>query len=802
MKPSGLLTFLTLLATGAFGQSMIITGSVLDSEDQPLAFANVLLLAAGDSALVSGELTDDDGRFSLTVAEPGSYRVRAELIGFSKVYAPPFTYVGGEKIDLPAFVLNSGIELDEITVSATKPLIEMSANKMIINVGNSSIQAGNTALEVLKRSPGVSLDNSNVVSLRGRSGVLITINGKNQYLSGAEVAQLLETTPASNIERIEIIANPSARYDAQGNSGIINIVLKESQVFGTNGQASSTVRQGLRNSHFHSLNVNHRRKKLALRATGEYYDFAEYRRLNLIRNIPSEKGLTNFDQVTDMETRRVGINLNLAADYTIGERTTIGLQTRQNYGDRIETNDNETKITGVQDLGFDRLDVKAPADENSHNVTYNVNLDHKFGNQKAGLTFDADYNTFARDKSINYQTVYITEASQSSSPPSLLNNTQAVDVDIFAVKSDFSYTVSDAVAFEAGFKYSNVMTTNATIFESVENGVPINQPGRTNTFAYREAVLAGYTTVKVNWGKLGVQGGLRVENTNSKGTSPTLGQTVSRSYLNLFPSLSITHPLGEGHQMSYNYSYRLDRPNYGNLNPFEVFLDDFTRGRGNPFLNPQYTHSLGVNYAWENRLYVSADYSRTTDQISQVIEQNSAENLTISTFANLDNFTNISLTISIPKVWSEVFTSRLNYTGFYNEFLSPVQAGLLDNSAISHRVYLSNEFTLGNDWTAEVSANYESRAVHGFFTADPRGSLDVGVGKKFGDKLQVKVGASDLLRTLPTRYYVNTGEIDLIDDSLFDSRRVQLTLTYSFGNGRVNSVREREAAGAKEQSRL
>ena len=782
-------------------QSVTYSGQVLDQEKTPLPYVNVLLRSQSDSSLIKGELTDDNGYYSFAINDQDLYFIEAMLIGYSTATLKSLEPAGTQPRQLPDLILTTGVELDAVTVAAEKPLIELSAEKMIINVNSSSLSTGNSALEILAKSPGVAIDQNNNVSLKGRDGVLITINGKNQYLSTEDVARMLENMPASGIERIEIITNPSAKYDAEGNSGIINIVLSRNENLGINGQLSTSARQGIRFSHNQNANLNYRSSKLSFLGAAEYYDWNNYHSLNLIRNIPSENGVTNFDQLAIMEHGGNGFNLRFALDYEITPTTTIGLMTRFNNGGKIQDNDNVTNIIGSTEIPFNRLEVQGDGDEQYRNSTYNFNLEHRF-NDQAKINFDLDYNTHRNATVFNYENNYFTTSNERLNDPFYLRNFQDIDVDIIAIKSDFTWAASDKINFETGLKLSQVNTINSTVFEFLDQQTWTNQPERTNTFDYEESVAAAYLNTNVQVGKIGLQAGLRIERTNSIGFSATLDQTVDRSYINLFPSLSISQPINDNHQLSYSYSYRLNRPNYNNLNPFEFFLDDFTRGAGNPFLNPQYSHSLGTNYAWKNKLYVSLNYSRTNDQINQVIEQRNEENITISTSDNLDNFTNLSLSVSIPKVWSEALTSRLNYVAFYNEFTSPVQAGFLNNSLLAHRFYLSNNLTLPNDWSLEISGNYNSTAVYGFFFSSPRGSLDLGVSKKFGKRCQLKINLSDVLRTQNGRHYVKTGDVDLIDNSIFDSRRLGINFSWNFGNSKVKSVRKRETAGESERGRI
>jgi len=777
-----------------------ISGRVL-SNNETLAFANILLLEASDSTLVKGDLTNENGSYSINIQKQGEYLIKAEMVGFVSQFSHKIKYISGN-ISVPDLHMTEGIVLNEVTVSAEKPLIELRADKMVVNVANSSINSGQTALEILAKSPGISIDNQKNISLKGNQGVLVTIDGKNQYLSNEDITRMLETMPASGINSIEIITNPSSKHDAEGNSGIINIVLQKNENFGTNGQLSTTFRQGIKTSHFHNLSVNHRREKFSIQASGEYYNWGDYRNLLLSRDIPSEEGNTFFDSDTEMHQSGDGFNLRFGADYYLTNNTTIGIMAKINNGDEQKANDNLTKINGANKPNFSQLLVDADADELYKNATYNFNFEHKFPTKKMQISFDTDYNTHYKSVDWNYKNQYADENGVAVNPDDFLHNDQAISIDILAAKTDFSWNISDKIQLESGLKHSYVSTINSTYFEYLDGETWINQINRSNTFDYTESVSAAYLNTNIKIKELSIQAGLRAEHTLSAGVSETLNQEVKRNYTNLFPSLSISHPIAEGQSMSYSYSRRLNRPNYRKLNPFVFYLDEFTSGVGNPFLNPQYTNALSVNYALDNKLYLSASYNRTHDLISQVIEQNNEENTTISTTDNLDIFNNMSLTLTIPKVWSNWWTTRLNYTGYYMEFYAPVQAGILDNSTLAHQIYLSNEFSLTNDWSIELSGNYHSRNTWGFFTAEARGNVDAGISKKLGKNGRVKLGITDIFWTQNSKAFVAVGDIDLVDRSKFDTRRVSLSANWNFGNNKVKGTRNRQTASEDERGRL
>ena len=799
-----LLTLLALVtSTILLAQKAEITGTVYDDSGSPLEFANVLLMSAGDSTLYKGTVSEAGGHYALHDVSYGDYYIETSLVGLGSGTSAAFV-VQKNHFEVPALKLQNGIEMEEITVTAKKPFIELKADKMVVNVANSAVNAGSSALEVLEKSPGITIDNNDNIILRGKQGVLVTINGKNQYMSGTEITRLLESMPSSNIQSVEIITNPSAKYDAEGNTGIINIVLKKNEKIGSNGSASSTFRQGLNTSHFHSLGLNYRSERLNVYGQGEYYNWGYSQDIDLRRNISYQDGITRFMQLSEMSEVGDGYNAKIGLDYSISDATTLGFMTKRNVGDEQDFNINNTNITGDNMPAFSKLAVDMNDNEDYASSTYNLNLTHKFNKDGLELTLDADMSDYRNDQLSNYDNFYRDNNNDEVADPFFLRNNQVIEIDIFAATADMKVPVSKELSFETGVKVSQVSTMANTLFESFQDDEWIDEIQRSNDFMYDEDVYAAYLNGNTTLAGYMVQAGLRLEHTKSRGMSATVGTDIPRSYTDLFPSISISRQLGKKHNLSLSYSKRLERPNYKDLNPFEDYLDQYTFERGNPLLNPQYSDAVGLTYALGNALFVAANYSHTTDAITEILEQNSATNTTFKTEANVDDTNSGSLTISVPRVWAEWWTMRINYTGFYNEFNSLLSDGnVLDNSSFGHNINLNNELLLGNGYNLEVSGFYQSRLVYGQLDIMPKGSVDMGISKRFLDgKLNVKVGVDDIFYTRNSGVSIDQEYINFQIHQERDTRRVKVNVSYSFGNEKVKRARNRKTSSSTESDRI
>ncbi len=799
-----LFSLLLYSITVSTAQNGTVTGQIIDEEGIPLEYANILILNAADSTLYKGGLSEEEGKYILDRIADGSYLIHSTMIGFGNAYSESFKITNSNTIEIPTLKLTNGIEIDQVTVTAKKPFIELKADKMIVNVANSSVSAGNSALEVLEKSPGVIVDNNNNISLRGKQGVLVTINGKNQYMSGDEITRLLETMPASNIDNIEIITNPSSKYDAEGNSGIINIVLKKNENLGSNGSVSTQVRQGWRTSHNHNLNLNYRSEKINIYGAGEYYVWGWEQNLQLMRNIPFEGGLTSFNQLANMVETGDGYNLSLGMDWNVSNNTSISLLAKRDQGDEEDLNDNTTNISGDNSPAFSTLKVNTVGNETNNRQNYNANVNHKFNDNGLDLSFDIDYNTYDNNELVNYDNFFLNDNNEEVDAPFYLRNNRNTAIDIIASKLDLTLPISEKVNLELGTKLSMVNTDNGTKFDHKDSqGTWIDQIDRSNDFTYSEDVMAAYVNGSGAIGSFMIQAGVRMEHTTSEGRSITLDKSVPRSYTDLFPSLSISKSIKEKHNLSATFSRRIERPNYKDLNPFENYLDQYTFQKGNPFLNPQYTNAYGLNYAMGKKLFVALNYSHTTDAITDVIEQVSAENKNYQTNQNLDDFNNISITISAPKVWTEWWVSRLNYTGFYTDFKSAIPSGTLDNQKFTNMVNLNNELKIPGGWNLEVSGRYQGKLTFGLFEIDPRGSVDVGLSKGIlNGKGTIKLNVSDVFRTNNSNVTIDQDDIDFLGIQTNDTRRVTFNLSYRFGNDKVKAAKKRKTAAAEESGRI
>ncbi|MFT6808024.1 MAG: iron complex outermembrane receptor protein [Saprospiraceae bacterium] len=800
-----LLTFITVFfaLNMISGQSAVIKGSITNEDNTPAEFANVLLFTIVDSTYQKGAIADFDGRYSFENIEKGHYYLTISQVGSDNLSSDEIKISSSEqKVEVPTMTFKQGVALDEVVVTAQKALFELDAEKIVVNVENSNLAVGNTALEVLQKSPGVLVDQDNRISLKGKQGVLVLIDGKNQYLTGDQLRSLLEGMPSSSIKKIEIIHNPSAKYEAEGNAGIINIELKRNENLGLNGSANISVGYGRNEKGSTGLNLNYRTEKVNIYGNYDYNLWVGKSITNIDRNVPFGNGVTRFEQESESDDNNHNHNFKFGADYTLSDKTTIGVLARGGIGIEDGGNINATNISGVKPHLFDRTTTNAIEMEDRNQLAGNFNIKHDFS-ETSELNFDIDYSKFKETEDVMYENYYYDLTQAEVAAPYFLHNESEVDIDIVAAKLDYSKSFSSGINLELGGKMSDVRTSNGTFFEErqVEEWIPDNS--LTNTFQYNEQIYAGYMNMSKSIEKYSIQAGLRLEHTMSEGMSLTLDERVEREYTELFPSLSISRPFGEKHSLSFSYSRRLDRPNYRDLNPFIGFLDQFTFQKGNPFLNPQFTNSYGLNYSLGRSLFISANYSKTGDAMTQVLEQNDETQQTFQTNINFDKFSNYSLNLTAPIIIAEWWTSRLSFTGFINDYETVSAGENLSADQASYVMNVNNEFTINKKVNAEISGQYQSGVTYGIFSVRPQYFVDLGVSTKVMEgQGRLKLSVKDVFNIFENSVIAKSGSIDLKVRNKWESQRVHLSFTYNFGNDKVKAARNRKTANSEEERRV
>lgn len=799
-----LLTTFTLLAfvINSFGQS--ISGNLINESQEEVAFATVALLNANDSSMVKAMVSNDKGQFAFANVKAGRYQIQSSFVGYEQFNSDPFVHDGMSNLQLEAFtVKESARQLENVVVQSSRPLIEVQPDKTVFNVEGSINAKGNTALELLRKSPGVMVDNNDNLMLQGKNGVQVYIDGKRSPLSGDDLAIFLKNLQSDQVDAIEVITNPSAKYDAQGNAGIINIRLIKDKSLGTNGSVNTGYRYGLNPKYSGSLNLNHRNQ--AFNSFGSYSlfngdfenDFWLTRELNGIR----------YRQVNDILHQNTSQGFRFGTDFFLGQKMTLGFLVNGNVSDQQNMGHAFTEIEEIEDSVIDSLLVASNDNSGSrNNLNFNVNFEWR-GEKGQSLTVDLDHGRF-RNRTTTYQpNRYLTPDMNTVLQERIFSNVTPTDIDIYTAKIDYETKFMEG-QLGMGLKSTNIRTDNTFSNYDIIDGTPQLNEDRSNNFVYDERVNAAYVSWQKSLGEdWNFSAGLRVENTFSHGkltsTQVLDDVNVKRSYTDYFPSGGLTYKLNEKHNFRLNYSRRVDRPNYQTLNPFEFKLDELSFEKGNPFINPQYSNSYGLTHTFGGTLSTTLNYTVIQDvstRITEALDEQSA----ILTYVNLAQQTNLALTVSYPfsiAKWWNVYATVTGYR-LHNE--ANIEGDVIDLTTLAMNFYGQNTFSLPKDFKLEVSGWYNSPAIWaGNWTTNEQFDVSAGISKQlFNDRGSLKVSVSDIFFKNGWGGESSFGELYMTGGGTWESRQVRVNFSYSFGNDQVKGARRRKTGMEEESQRV
>ena len=798
--------FLTAKAQVKTSSSGEISGTVLDENRKAFPYASVSLLNAKDSTNIKGTLTSDNGTFQFIDLKQGDYLVAFYVVGYKKTVKGPFYITQGKfKYALPDVQMLQDVTLLQgVEIIKQKPLIERQVDKTVINVENSILATGNTALEILQKAPGVSVDKDGNISLKGKQGVIVMLDGKPTYLSSEQVSNMLRSTEGNAIQSIELITNPSAKYDAAGNSGIINIKLKKNRNYGTNGSITAGAGYGRYYKANGGLTLNHREKKFNVYGNYDYGRNKRFGSTDIVRLNNTIQNPTYFDQTNFAVRFRENSNYKAGVDYFINDKNTLGFAMNGYSSNGKNAADVLTLIGNAPGRTDSSVVASSPSDYKFNGMTYNLNFKSVLDSLGQEFSMDADYSRYKGVDNDLFDNTYLNAAGQSYKAPYVFRTAAPTNTTIWAGKADYSYPLSKEMKLEAGLKSSFVKTDNNFRFENSVNGQWQNDVLRSNQFLYDESINAAYGNLNRKFKGTNVQLGLRLEQTNSKGNSITDNKVVNRHYLNLFPSVFVTQELSSNHDVGFSYSRRIDRPDYGSLNPFISFVDLYSYRFGNPFLKPQYTNAFEVSYSFKKTLHVSLGYSHTSDVISDVLLLDTAKKTIFISKENLATQDSYNLNVNYPIQVFKWWNSSNNATTYYNKFKTPDVGGSpFESGRVAFNLNTTQTFTLSTTATVELSGFYQSKQTYGTIVIDPQYGIDLGIKQSFlNKKLDIKFAANDIFKLQKSRITSALSSQNYVVNERWESQVFRLTAVYRFGSNDIKGARQRSGSSAAEESRV
>ncbi len=788
-----------------------ISGILKDEDGKLLNAATISLNRIKDSVAVKYATSTKAGSYMFENIASGKYFLTITHVGKVTKRSAELN-VDATDVAVPEMVLTkSSNDLAVVSIVSKRPIVEVRADKTILNIEGTINAAGNDALELLRKAPGVMVDKDDNLSLAGKNGVQVYIDGKPSPLTGADLASYLKSIQATQIESIELITNPSAKYEAAGNAGIINIKFKKNKNLGTNGSVNAGYAIGTFAKYNSGLSLNNRNAKTNIFGTYNYN-----RGLNLNTFVlERSQADTFFSQNNQMKNYNNGThNFKTGLDYFIDKKSTIGVVINGNISDVNMKTAGPMNIIYTPTNTLSKILYATNESKNErNNVNFNLNYRYALPTGKE-LNVDADYGFFKLRSNQFQPNNYFDVITNSPLYSNVYRMISPTDIDIFSLKADYEQNVKNG-KLGFGGKIGYVGTDNDFSRYNVYGATDVFDKDRSNTFSYKENINALYVNYNRNMKGFVLQVGLRGENTVSKGRSVGLkyntltssydayDSSVNRNYFDLFPSAAITFNKNPMSQIGLSYSRRIDRPAYQDLNPFEFKINDYTFKKGNTQLRPQYTNSIGLTHTYKYKLTTQLNYSHVKDIFTQLPDTTEKSKSFLSS-KNLATQDIISLNISYPfsKKWYSLYT---NINSYYSNYKANFGGGNrnINLDVVAVGIFVQNSFKLGKGYTAELSGFYNSPTIwQGVFKSIAMYSVDAGLQKTlFNGKGNLKTSVSDIFHLMKWKGSSTFSGQTSTASGRWESRQFKLNFSYRFGNNQVKAARQRKDAVEEERKR-
>lgn len=777
-----------------------ISGKIIDKRSgAALEFATVSLLDTAKK-VVAGNVTHANGEFTLANVAGGQYTLKVSFLGYAGTERAIAVPDEKETVEVGQIELEAEAQtLEEAVVTSRRPLVERQIDKLVVTVANSVMAQNSTALEVLRKAPGLVIDKDGNITLNGQ-GVAVWVDNRPTHLSGQELTALLEGTEGSSIDRIEIIDQPSSKYDAEGSGGIINIITRKNFLKGFNGSLRTGYTQYLENEFFYgangSLNLNYRTDLI-----NAYVNLSSRgsKGFNWLAEATTATG--NYNRQSEVQANDHGFNQNIKTgiDFFINKKNIIGVIGNFALNDG---NDNEHGSTLENNNGAVTTSVLAGNSKSRYrNGSANLNYSHYFDEKGHELTTNADYLRYASTPEQQTNTVFsFPVAPPKADSADAYTNRSSQYITLLSAKADYALPVGDNMKLEAGGKIAFSTTDNEIIRNDSTAAGWIKNTNLSNEFTYRETIGALYASVgwKIN-GQWNVKGGIRWEHTASEGQWQSAGSVTTRTYDDFFPTLFVGYNPASKHNFSFSYTRRIRRPNYWQMNPFRRYISSYTYVEGNPELSPEYAHRFSLSYTGFQVFSTGILYYFTNDQIIQLPTFDPETHASGYKQGNFGQWSAAGAWVGLSELpLTPWWSLTVNASGIY---ISNKDAGY-SSYAFNVQGYGSTTFLLGKTWKAEVEYNLQTPLSMGYFNIKTQSNLNAGVQKTFwNNKGSLSFYVNDIFAT-------NKEDITAVRDGVtrdirqrHDSRSVRASFSYRFGNA-GKPARQRNVGQQEEAERL
>ena len=795
---------IAVLLTLSMNSQNSVTG-VVKGDSEPISYANSILFKASDSSFVKGVISQEDGSFEFDRIADGTYFITASMMGYFNVDSEVFEVKGNTNFKVPDIILSEQVLLDEVVMNVEKPLYEQKVDRMVINVESSILSAGSTALEVLERSPGVIVDRqNNNISLVGKNGVTIMINGKISYLPQESILQLLEGTGSDNIKSIELITTPPANLDAEGNAGFINIVLRERTDVGLNGSYSLSAGVGNGTVTNDNINFNYRKGKINVFGNYSFQRRAQGMIWSLSRSFTNTEDDEIFlSAVSDRDPVQRNHNARIGIDYEISEKTIIGMII-SGYDNKWTmdaiTNSEET----TNGLPSEYTEVFNQERNQWKNFGANFNFKHNF-KENGYVSVDYDYLTYDNENPNDYVNNYY-DGDGNFLFEELTISDKITPINISVIATDYNNQINEDLKLEFGAKGAFTHFENDVYVGFFDGTDYVEDDELTNKSDLYERILAAYSSVDYNISKkIAAKVGLRYEYTVSKLDTDKQGTVVDRSFGELFPSVFFSYNVNDSLNMNFSYSRRITRPTFSQMAPFVIFIDPNTFFSGNPAIQPSISNSIKVGTTYKS-FVLSAQYTLENGAISRGEQRFDAEKERLIWISdNIDHVNTFSLTLGLPFRITDWWKSQNTLIFLNTQIENDFEDYVFKTDQNSWNINTTQSFTMSSDWTSELNFNYFSPRIRGTNKVESQYVMNFGVMKKFGDKWgSLRFNINDIFESRVFELNTTSAQSNLKANTKlrFSNRTYLLTYTRSFGNKKLKSTRSRSTGAEEEKNRV
>ena len=790
-------TLLLLLCSYSSLAQQTVSGVVKDKAE-PVVAATVSLLNATDSSWVRSELTDDKGAFIFQNIEQGRYLLDIQAIGYSNTKT---TFVVADKpVQLDLSVARQSTSLSQVTVNASKPLIEAGPGKLVVNVESTIRSTGTNAFDLLRKSPGVTIDDEGNITLQGRQGVTVLINDRPTYLSGRQLAAYLRSLPSEDLAKLELITQPTAKYDAEGSAGLINIVQKKNKKYGFNGAATIAPGMGVYPNTHNNLNLTWKKNKVNAYMNASYMKATGFLRSWLDRDLLDENGklVTNVKRETFMKEVFSDVLVRTGMDYDWNDKTTVGILMSGNYHPNTEFDEMKDHIVDVAN-GKDFYNyARHETGFLRKRIAGNVYMKNKF-NDRHSITTNCDY-TKTHSKNREYLNNLIHDAAHNPLPGGLLiRSVLPKQIDAYSVNSDYTGEFSKTMKIEAGVKSAYAITDFDAKFDIYVNDEWINDTGRTNHFVYKENINAAYVSLNKELDSTWkFQAGLRAEQWNISGDQRMTNEYFERSALSLFPTAFVSCKLNAKNQLQLNYGRRIRRPSYNNLNPFPEYLSQFHYEVGNPMLLPQMTHNIELTHVYDGKFTGRAYCTRATNVMNGVVQKDpNRPNVTFNRGENIAEENTVGMSVTAYNKLLQWWEMSVMGWGYYSDYYDNITKA--NRFGSGYGVDIDSQFTFKDGWRAETHVGFMGRRQEGIYAvAEPAVYTSAGVSKRvLKDSGSVTLRMEDPFFMYLYNWSVDTGPVQATGTIRHNTMNFNLGFTYNFGRETSGRQRERSTDEAR-----